>query len=162
LRGQAVLFGIREISIEDSFHLALLEDQWLLTLSGMIMIDRIEAIPSSTTLLDLDVLTVLIDSRYICEEVVLLTQVVQEALERNHYYSQVVEGFLSGCVLHQRIYHASANLVDCKVARLGIRGKTGLAFLNGLPGELLDFKVGETVKDSIATHDYEILVLIYM
>jgi hypothetical protein len=26
----------------------------------------------------------------------------------------------------------------------------------------LDFKVGKAVKDSIAAHDYEILVLIYM
>ena len=93
---------------------------------------------------------------------VLLAQVVQEALESNHDYSQVVEGFLSCCVLHKCIYHKPADLVDCQVARLGIGGKTGLAFLNCLPGELLDFKVGEAVKDSIATHDYEILVLIYM
>lgn len=33
LRGQAVLFGVQEFGIEDAFDLALLEDQWLLTLS---------------------------------------------------------------------------------------------------------------------------------
>lgn len=93
---------------------------------------------------------------------VLLAQVVLEPLEGNHHYSQVVKGFLSGCVLHQRIHDASADLVDCQVARLGICGKTGLAFLNGLPCELLDFKVGKAIKDPIAAHDDEILVLIYM
>ena len=36
------------------------------------MVDRIEAIGNSTPLLDLNILTVLIDGRYICEEVVLL------------------------------------------------------------------------------------------
>jgi hypothetical protein len=33
LRGQTVLFGIQEFSIEDAFDLTLFEDQWLLTLS---------------------------------------------------------------------------------------------------------------------------------
>ena len=129
----------------------------------MIIICRIEAVRKGTTsLLDLDILAVLIDGRDICEEVVLLTQVVLESLEGNHHYSQVVKGFLSGCVLHKRIYHPSADLVYCQVARLGICRKTGFAFLNGLPCELLDFKVGKAVKDPIATHDDEILVLIYM
>lgn len=100
----------------------------------MIIIYRIEAIrKGTTTLLDLDILTVLIDGRDICEEVILLAQVVLEPLEGNHHYSQVVKGFLSGCILHKRIYHASADLVDCQVALLGICGKTGLAFFNGLP-----------------------------
>lgn len=163
LRGQAVLFGIQEFSIEDSFHLALLENQRLLILIRLIMIYWIEAIRKGTsTLLDLDILTVLIDGWDICEEVVLLAQVVQEALEGDHHYSQVVKGFLSSCVLHKCVYHASTDLMDCQVALLGICGKTGLAFLNCLPCELLDFKVGKAVKDPIATHDYEILVLIYM
>ena len=129
----------------------------------MIVIYRIEAVRKGTTaLLDLDILTVLIDGRDICEEVILLAQVVLEPLEGNHHYSQVVKGFLSGSVLHQRIHHAPADLVNCQVARLGIYGKTGLAFLNGLPCQLLNLKVGEAVKDPIATHDDEILVLIYM
>jgi hypothetical protein len=72
LRGQAVLFGIWEISIEHAFNLALLENQGFLTLRWLVMVDRIKAIGNSTPLLDLNILTVLIDGRYICEEVVLL------------------------------------------------------------------------------------------
>ena len=140
-----------------AFNLALLEDQGLLTLRRLVMVNRIEAIRNSTPLLDLNILTVLVDGRDICEEVVLLAQVVQETLEGNHYYSQVVERFLSGCVLHKGIHYTSADLMDCQEARLGICGKPGLAFLNGLPCELLDFEVGETVKDTIAAHDDELI-----
>lgn len=56
------------------------------------MIYRIEAIHKRTsTLLDLDIFAILIDGRHICEEVVLLAQVVLETLEGNHNYSQIIK-----------------------------------------------------------------------
>lgn len=92
-------------------------------------------------------------------------EVIDEALESNHYYGEIVKRSLTCRVLHERINYLPAHLMDREtrwsvVVILGIRDKARFAFLNSLPCQLLNLEVGHAIENAIAAHHYKVLVLI--
>lgn len=72
---------------------------------------------------------------------ILLVEIIIEALERHHNYSQVVERPLTCCVLHKCIDYFATDLVNSEAALRGLQAILGLAFFNSFPGEFLHIKV---------------------
>lgn len=109
--------------------------------------------------MDLDVPSVL-RCCFWCNRKFFLTEVILESLESDHDYGEVVERLLASRVLHQRVNHPTAHLVDGQAPLRGVLTILGLTLFDGLPSHLLHLEVGHAVENAIAAHHHEVLVLI--